>query len=520
MSNRSPGIFKEQGLGTATSTLVAEIQSLYLEDQVPWIVGYSGGKDSTAVLQLVWTALASLPKHKRNKPVHIISTDTLVENPIVALWVSRSLEQIRSAANEQGLPFQPHRLTPEVKNSFWVNLIGRGYPSPRNRFRWCTDRLKIQPSNKFIIEVVRTNGEAILLLGTRKAESSKRAAVMNNLETHRLRQRISPNARLPNCLVYSPIEDWSSDDVWTYLMQVRNPWGYDNKTLLGMYQGASPDGECPLVVDESTPSCGDSRFGCWVCTMVDQDKSMTAMIQNDGEKEWMLPLLALRNDLDARGEEEAPLRDFRRITGNVDVRMKNDGEVQHIRGPYTQMARESWLRRVLEAQGYVRETGPDEVRDIELITIPEMDEIRRIWITEKHEIEDRLPIVYEEIVGEKYPIRHFETIVPFGTEEMAVLADVCGDNRMQYEMIRELINVEQNYRNMTRRSGRLFDDLEKAVARNFYEDEEDAVTFERSNREILFELRKKHDLLNSVVSEGSGQLYLPILSDTSISQNY
>ena len=65
-----------------------------------------------------------------------------------------------------------------------------------------------------------------------------------------------------------------------------------------MYQGASPDGECPLVVDASTPSCGDSRFGCWVCTLVDKDKSMSAMIQNDEEKEWMLPLLELRNDLD------------------------------------------------------------------------------------------------------------------------------------------------------------------------------------------------------------------------------
>ena len=518
MSNRT-SVFQEQSLRSATSALVAEIQSLYLEDQVPWIVGYSGGKDSTAVLQLVWIALADLPEHKRDKPVHIISTDTLVENPIVALWVSRSLEQMRSAANEQGLPIQPHRLTPEVSDSFWVNLIGRGYPSPRNRFRWCTDRLKIQPSNKFIIDAVRTNGEAILVLGTRKAESSARAAVMTNLEKHRLRQRLSPNARLPNCLVYSPIEDWSSDDVWTFLMQVRNPWGYDNKDLLGMYQGASPDGECPLVVDESTPSCGDSRFGCWVCTMVEQDKSMTAMIQNDEEKEWMLPLLELRNDLDVRGEEEAPLRDFRRLTGNVDVRLKNDGEVQHIRGPYTQIARESWLRRVLEAQCYVRKIGPDEVRDIELISMPELDEIRRIWVTEKHEIEDRLPVVYEEIVGEKYPIRPLDKTVPFGTEEMVVLSDVCEDDRMQYEMIRELINIEQHYRNMTRRSGRLFDDIEKAIARNFYEDEADAVTFERSNREFLSELRKQHDLLDSVVSEGNEQLYLSILPVDSAPRN-
>ena len=198
----------------------------------------------------------------------------------------------------------PHRLTPEIKDTFWVNLIGRGYPAPRHKFRWCTERLKIQPSNNFITNVVRTNGEAILVLGTRKAESSIRSHRMTEQEKTRLRDRLSPNASLPNCLIYSPVEDWSNDDVWLFLMQVRNPWGYNNKDLLTMYQGASPDGECPLVVDTSTPSCGDSRFGCWVCTLVEKDKSMSAMVQNDEEKEWMEPLLQLRNELDFRGEEE------------------------------------------------------------------------------------------------------------------------------------------------------------------------------------------------------------------------
>ena len=96
-----------------------------------------------------------------------------------------------------------------------------------------------------------------------------------------------------------------------------------------MYQGASPDGECPLVVDSSTPSCGDSRFGCWVCTLVDKDKSMQAMIQNDDEKEWMLPLLELRNELDVA--DDRPLRDFRRMTGAVQLFHKRP-----IPGPYKQ----------------------------------------------------------------------------------------------------------------------------------------------------------------------------------------
>ena len=225
------------------------------------------------------------------------------------------------------------------------------------------------------------------MLGTRKAESSGRAHRMTALEAQRVRDLLSPNAALPNCLVYSPVENWSNDDVWTFLMQTANPWGYSNKDLLSMYQGASPDGECPLVVDASTPSCGDSRFGCWVCTLVDKDKSMSAMIQNDEEKEWMLPLLELRNELDVADDRH--LRDFRRMNGTV--QLFHD---QPIPGPYTQEARERWLRKLLEAQTWIRGNGPAHVRSLELITLEELEEIRRIWVVDKHEFEDRLPAIY------------------------------------------------------------------------------------------------------------------------------
>ena len=87
---------------------------------------------------------------QRHKTVHVISTDTLVENPIVAMWVTHSLERMQKAAGEQSMPVEPHRLTPAVKDRFWVNLIGKGYPAPRPKFRWCTSRLKINPSNDFI----------------------------------------------------------------------------------------------------------------------------------------------------------------------------------------------------------------------------------------------------------------------------------------------------------------------------------------------------------------------------------
>ncbi|WP_017017145.1 DNA phosphorothioation system sulfurtransferase DndC, partial [Enterovibrio norvegicus] len=250
------------GLKDSLTNSIEDIKKLYLSDSIPWVLGYSGGKDSTAILQLVWYALKELAEEGRaNKNVHVISTDTLVENPIVALWVAKSLEKMTEAADSQNLPIIPHRLTPEVKDRFWVNLIGKGYPAPRMKFRWCTDRLKISPSNSFIQNLANTNGEAILVLGTRKAESTARAANMEKFESSTTNTRkalgLTENGSLDRVWVYTPIGEWSNDDVWVYLNSVKNPWNFPNHDLMGMYQGATEGGECPLVVDKSTQSCGD-----------------------------------------------------------------------------------------------------------------------------------------------------------------------------------------------------------------------------------------------------------------------
>src|SRR5262245_12092590 len=120
--------FSELGFRDTLDLLIAEVQQLYLVDEIPWVVGYSGGKDSTATLQLVWLSLQRLDPDRRAKPVHVISTDTLVENPVVSAWVGRSLRRINDQAKEQGLPITSHQLSPQVEDTFWVNLIGRGYP--------------------------------------------------------------------------------------------------------------------------------------------------------------------------------------------------------------------------------------------------------------------------------------------------------------------------------------------------------------------------------------------------------
>ncbi|MHB8712507.1 MAG: DNA phosphorothioation system sulfurtransferase DndC [Trichloromonadaceae bacterium] len=509
-SSAHASAFTKLGFKATIQALHEEIRELYTADDTPWIIGYSGGKDSTATLQLVWEAIAALPPEQRHKTVYAISTDTLVENPIVAHWVAKSLKTMQVAAVEQGVPIQPRALMPVNTDSFWVNLIGKGYPAPRHKFRWCTYRLKIMPSNTFISSIVSSSGEAILVLGTRKAESSTRAANMTRHEIGRVRDRVSPNSSLPGSLVYSPIEDWTNDDVWFFLMQSKNPWGYSNRDLLGMYAGASSDGECPLVVDDSTPSCGGSRFGCWVCTLVGQDKSMSAMIQNDVEKEWMMPLLDIRNSLDfrtdANGEyaenHDRHLRDFRRMGGHVQL-MANGKEVP---GPYIQNAREQWLSNLLRAQMHIRLNGPIEVRDIELITLEELQEIRRIWVVDKHELEDSLPCIYQKVMGEAYPGRPLDDNLLLGENEMHELQALCGDERLHYELTRELLSVTQQQRATSRRAG-VYEQLEKTFARHFYDDRQDALNRAQNmvNERKLMENTRRQDFALTMMEPRPGQ---------------
>ena len=148
---KNKSFFNELGLKKTIDKLVNHIAKLYQEDEIPWIVGYSGGKDSSACLQLMWQVLEKIKKeNKKIKPLYVITTDTLVENPIVSLWVKTSLDLLKTKAKEKGLPVFPQLLTPNINETFWVNLIGKGYPAPNNKFRWCTERMKIRPSDRFL----------------------------------------------------------------------------------------------------------------------------------------------------------------------------------------------------------------------------------------------------------------------------------------------------------------------------------------------------------------------------------
>lgn len=456
------------------NNLLETIQNLYLCDNIPWMIGYSGGKDSTAAVQLVWLALSQLPQGKRKKQVYIMNTDTLVESPIVSKWVSNSLNCMREASSKEELPFIPVQLTPDFNNTFWVNLIGRGYPFPRMKYRWCTDRLKIQPVNKFIKEKIAEHGEIILVLGTRKKESARRNRTMTNLEKKRVRELLSPNPTLANELVFSPMEDWSDDDVWSFLFQYKNPWGYSNLDLMTMYRGATADNECPLQVDKSAPSCGKSRFGCWVCTMVDKDKSMEAMIANDQEKEWMTALLDFRNEFgNEDGDRER--RSFRRMNGSI---QGNYGKLFH--GPYNKETRDYWLERLLTIQRDINKNGPEEFRDLELIRMEELKSIRRIWVNEKHEFDDSLPKIYEKVFDRPFEDPQWLHYENFEKPEWDLLKEVCNglypEEELLFESLYTLIDIENKASGLNQRKG-ILDEVNNTISKTYYKNEEDATSF-------------------------------------------
>ena len=504
--------FEDLGFKQSINLLEEEIRELYLTDDVPWIIGYSGGKDSTATLQLVWNAVAGLNAKERHKTIHVISTDTLVENPIVSSWVKNSLKNLNDCSKKEMMPFLAKLLYPEIEQSFWVNLIGKGYPAPRPKFRWCTERLKINPSNKYITGIVKLGGEAILCLGARKQESIARKKVFIKNAVYRVKDRLSPSASLPGCLIYTPVENWSNDDIWFYLNNQQNPWGISNKDLMSMYAGASPDGECPLVLDTSTPSCGDSRFGCWVCTLVDKDKSMSAMIQNDVEKEWLLPLLKLRNALDFRNnsneiEEKSDhhLRDFRRMTASVQLM----SERKPVPGPYTEDSRLNWLKMLLEAQVYVREHGPEEVRELELIRLEELQEIRRIWVMDKHELEDHLPKIYESVMGKPYPGEELDDNLQLVESDLKELEELCNGDRMHYELVRELLSRTRQQQNSARRS-KLHQELERSFSKHFYDDRDEAIQRAQKRQQERRQKQRQSHVTDGVLEEESVFKQLPL----------
>lgn len=409
-----------------------EIIDQYLYDEHPsrpWIIGFSGGKDSTMLLQIVWNALKKIDPILLTRQIYVVCNDTLVENPRIVKFINKTLKQIQKEANLNDFPIIVHQTMPNLENTFWVKLIGLGYPAPNKFYRWCTERLKIDPTTRFIKETTSMNEEAIILLGTRSDESSNRAASIKKHEVkgQRLRKHL-----LPNVFVYAPIKDVTTNEVWQYLNQVPPPWGGTHKELVTLYRNANA-GDCPLVIDDTTPSCGNSRFGCWTCTVVNKDKSMEGLIDN-GE-EWMQPLADIRNFLVETRDNPQKYRQRERRDGSVHDRFW---------GPYTFETRVEILTRILKAQKLIEAT-----EGIELITHQEMVLIQYYWFRDCF-FKTKVSQVYNRIFKTQMDMSKQEEKYK---QEADLLKESCKQEPKDVELIQDLLALQKTKTLMIRKRG-------------------------------------------------------------------
>lgn len=454
--------------------IYAEIRQVYLNDNRPWILGFSGGKDSTCMVQLVWHALSGLPAENLQKNVYVVSSDTLVESPQIVERITTSLSKMEVAAKKIRLPISTNLLRPPLSNTFWVRILGLGYPAPTPMFRWCTDMLKIDNADRFIRQRVSEYGEVIVLLGTRKSESSTRQQTMNLLEIEN--SVLSHHKKFAQTYVYTPLVDFGTEDVWNYLLQNKNPWGDNNRDLLALYQDANAS-ECPLVVDTSTPSCGSGRFGCWTCTVVDKQKSLDSMIENG--QEWMEPLAELRHELKRTQDPELwpKIRQITRRNGRVDLR--NDGS-DYTPGPYTLEFRKEYLEKLLRGQLKIHQHNPD----MTLISDDEIHEIQRIWRMEQGDWQNSAYFIYEKVTGKRLESIK-EDIGGFGSVEQELLEQVCHDYNVPYKLVSNILNAELESHGRGRHA-RIFPKLKKEFSKEWRDDIDEI-------RKDLFEHKKQED---------------------------
>lgn len=423
--------------------IIREIMVVYMHDERPWLIGYSGGKDSTLLVSLVYEAVNRLKQaeSKLTKKVYIITSDTMVENPIVKKYMHSSSGSINLAAENDGLPIEAHIIYPEPEQTFWSRIIGLGYPTPEPPgFRWCTDRLKIMPMNQFVNDRVKESGQIIILLGVRKGESTTRLKTITAREIEG--KLLNMHNDIPNAYVYNPITEVPNDLVWEFLLKgnCKSPWGTDMKYLFNLYQGESMGEEQSVLgeVDrDKIPVTGNSRFGCWCCTMVKEDKSLQNFInKSSGDDVRILTALRdFRNWL-LEMRENRTYRDNKRRNGAV--YKKSDGSFGL--GPFTLEARRIILRKLLLLEN---DTG------LELITESELKVIDKMWDEEGDLSCRNLVDIYYEVKEKKLPWDDYKT-PRFDKESIDVIENIAIKYDLPLELITKLIVSVDSNKNITR----------------------------------------------------------------------
>lgn len=311
-----------------------------------WIIGFSGGKDSTALLKVFSSALRGLKSGP--KKIDVIYCDTGVENPVLDSYVRALFARLESEFVSSDARFRTTVLRAPVRDRFFVKIIGRGYPPPTNAFRWCTKSLRINPVAKFIGEAAKK--DAIVALGMRRAESQQRDRSLLRGGGQIWQAQIESGRRYR---LFLPILGLDVEDVWGAVFSLTEPKAIDADALAKLYRGAS--GECPIIKAPDAPPCASGRFGCWTCTVVRKDRSATSLIESGYQ--WLEPYLEFRNWLVTIRNDKLRRWPFRR-RGAIAM------------GPFTLAARREILNQL---ENLERTVGAC------LLSSDERVEILRLW---------------------------------------------------------------------------------------------------------------------------------------------
>jgi len=276
-------------------------------------VTFSGGKDSTALS----FALLSAFRNCKNKPkkVWILYVNTLVDPPPLLQTAQRSLRIFENLGKTIGLPIVPQILTPVLKDRFWVLLIGKGYPPPSARFRWCSERLKIRPVRNFLRQIEEKYREfPLVLTGIRLKEGSNRK---KNISKRLTKDKWMKYEGLKSCSVYAPLLYLNTNEIWEYIEYNEKKWGVSMQHLKQLYS-----------VDSN--NVNGFRTGCWVCTLIKRDQSLEKFAETKPE---LIPLIEFRKFL-------LEIRD------NKELRDKVEKNGKRYLGPLNMETRKEILKRL------------------------------------------------------------------------------------------------------------------------------------------------------------------------------
>lgn len=384
----------------------AHVLKLYTDpsDERDWAVAWSGGKDSTATLGILVNAIEALPKEKRTRKVHAVMSDTKTENPELEVYMHDQVAKLNAYCKRKELPIEAHIVSRPIEQSYFVLTLGRGYFMPLNngQGRWCTDRLKIQPSNRKLAEI----NPSFLLIGTRMSESAKRRASIEKwTEDPEVDAKIGGHASLPDTKTFMAIVDFDIDDVWRYLSENRLGWS-STAEVRRLYKEAT--GECginnPKGVEakaKDMEGCG-ARFGCWLCPVVMNDRSTEAMAKSH---HWMEPLTEWRETQmkvygnykpmrpagQKRKERSRALRFQEAINERINLITKAGYNRQGKRmkdgqGTFTLEARKYLFERLMETQDLVnRMRQMQRLEPLELISDEEVAKIKELWAEDERD---------------------------------------------------------------------------------------------------------------------------------------